>query len=253
VQRASIQIWPSDFPSHASFRNEVVLVRTICLAAPVILVITGCAANGDGVPFPLANITAGELRVAVPLTSWKDLKNRGVILQGYDYSCGASALATLMTRHLGTPATEVELLNDLGESLTPVELLDRQENGLSMGDLLRLADRRGFETRAFKLDAVTSLRAFNIPLIVHLDYEGYRHFVVLEAIRGDRIFLADPRRGNVRLSVHKFAKQWTGYVLGVRKAANAESAQRGQNSIWDMQSAEAIELVHARRAVPRLP
>jgi hypothetical protein len=36
-------------------------------------------------------------------------------------------------------------------------------------------------------------------------------------VRGDRIYLADPSRGNIRLSVDRFAKEWSGIALVLGK------------------------------------
>jgi predicted double-glycine peptidase len=52
---------------------------------------------------------------------------------------------------------------------------------------------------------------------VHLEREDYRHFAVLRGVRGDRIYLADPSVGNVRLSIERFAKEWSGVALVLGK------------------------------------
>ena len=42
---------------------------------------------------------AGVGRVNVPVTSLKDIKFQRTLRQQYDYSCGAAALATLLSHH----------------------------------------------------------------------------------------------------------------------------------------------------------
>src|SRR5262245_14064470 len=41
-----------------------------------------------------------------PVRSMKELRFRGVVGQQYDFSCGAAAVATLLTHHLEAPTPE---------------------------------------------------------------------------------------------------------------------------------------------------
>jgi uncharacterized protein len=45
---------------------------------------------------------------------------------------------------------------------------------------------------------------------------GYPHFAVLRGIDQGRVFLADPARGNLRMSIGRFLGEWSGiiFVLG---------------------------------------
>jgi len=40
----------------------------------------------------------------------------------------------------------------------------------------------------------------------------------LKGARGDRIYLADPSRGNIRMSVDRFAREWSGIALVLGKS-----------------------------------
>ena len=53
-------------------------------------------------------------------------------------------------------------------------------------------------------------------MIVFLKTKDYRHFAVLRGVKEDHVFLADPSRGNIRLSVQAFRKEWKGetFILG---------------------------------------
>ena len=37
---------------------------------------------------------------------------------------------------------------------------------------------------------------------------GYKHFAVLRGVRGDRVYLADPSRGNIRMPMYRFQNSW---------------------------------------------
>ena len=50
--------------------------------------------------------------------------------------------------------------------------------------------------------------------------EMQQHFAVLRGIRGDRVYLADPSRGNIRLPMYQFLESWlqdggTGIIFAV--------------------------------------
>ena len=45
------------------------------------------------------------------LTSWVEQRDQGVVKQQRDYSCGAAAVATLLTYHWGREVSESDVLN----------------------------------------------------------------------------------------------------------------------------------------------
>ena len=47
-------------------------------------------------------------------------------------------------------------------------------------------------------------------MIVFIEPRGYKHFAVLRGFKGDRVYLADPSRGNIRMAAHTFLESWLG-------------------------------------------
>ena len=43
---------------------------------------------------------------------------------------------------------------------------------------------------------------------MYIEPRGYRHFAVLRGVRGDRVFLADPSQGNIRMPAYVFLGSW---------------------------------------------
>jgi predicted double-glycine peptidase len=154
----------------------------------------------------------GWLRTTQPVRTWKELRDRNVVLQKFDYSCGAGALATLLRYYFGDPVSEEAILAGILDLLTPAQILDREANGLSLLDLKHYAERKGYQAVGVKL-GVTDLKRLQGPVLIHLEREGYKHFAVLKGLRGDRIELADPSRGNVRMSIARFIREWSGVAL----------------------------------------
>jgi predicted double-glycine peptidase len=148
--------------------------------------------------------------------SWRELRDRNVVRQQLDYSCGAAALATLIRYYFGDDVTEERILADILGSMTAAEVLDREANGLSLLDLRQQAERMGYQAVGVQL-TLAALPKLTGPVIVHLEGADYRHFAVLKGVREDRIYLADPSLGNVRRAVDRFAKEWTGIALVLGK------------------------------------
>ncbi len=155
----------------------------------------------------------GSRRVA----SWVALKQRNVVMQRRDYSCGAAALATLIRYHLGDNVNEDLFLRALDDILTLEEIEDRIENGLAMSDLRKAAVKTGYLSVVAKL-TLDKLFAAKTPLIVGITDDGYKHFVVYRGTDYFWVYLADPIRGNLRLPICEFKQQWQkNLVLAVAK------------------------------------
>ena len=144
--------------------------------------------------------------------SWKELRQHNVVLQQQDYSCGTASLATLIHYYFGGDITEAELLQRIIAKKTPDELADLIKNGVSMLDLKTVAESLGYDAAGISLTP-GDLPKLEGPVIVHLKRIQGQHFLVLRGVQGDRVFLADPAEGNVRMTLAKFADQWTGAVL----------------------------------------
>jgi uncharacterized protein len=138
---------------------------------------------------------------------WIELKRRNIVMQKRDYSCGAAALATVCRYYWGDNVTEDEFLKSLGHILTPKEIEDRIKNGLAMTDLRRAAVDVGYQSVVGKT-TFEKLREVKVPVVVGISPGGHDHFVVLRGIDGGWVYVADPIRGNVRMPIPEFKKQW---------------------------------------------
>jgi predicted double-glycine peptidase len=152
---------------------------------------------------PVATGAGRELRVA----SMRELRDRGVVRQQRDYSCGAAALATLLTYGLNEATSEESILRGVFEPLSGDQLIELQKNGLSLRHLQQVAEQRGFKAQGFRLGA-DQLSKLQRPVIVFIRPGGYRHFAVLKGVRDGRAYLADPSLGNVRMPLTRFVEQW---------------------------------------------
>jgi predicted double-glycine peptidase len=155
----------------------------------------------------VARVSSGLTTLQVPLRSAMDLKRSGVVMQGFDYSCGAASIATLLTYGLDDPVDEVPILQSVMQSANDGERAQLTQKGLSLLDLQRIAEQRGHKARGFRIRA-DQLAKLKRPVIVYIKPRGYEHFAVFKGVQGDRVYLADPARGNVRMPLYQFFDMW---------------------------------------------
>jgi predicted double-glycine peptidase len=156
---------------------------------------------------PLTFLPArGRPSAAGPLKTWKAMRDEGVVRQAYDFSCGSAALATLLEA-AGDSTDEREILRTVFEGLDAEARAKTMTDGLTLLDLQRASRELGYRAEGYRVEPEI-LSRLDRPVIVYIEPYGYRHFAVLRGIRGDRVFLADPARGNVRMPIWRFLDMW---------------------------------------------
>ena len=154
---------------------------------------------------------AGVGRVNVPVTSLKDLKFQRTLRQQYDYSCGAAALATLLSHHYQTPTPEQDVFQQMYASGDKTKI---HKEGFSLLDMQRFLATRGFRADGFKLP-IEKLIAEKLPAIVLITDRGFNHFVVIKGAEDGRILIGDPSTGNRVVSMGRFQEIWRNKILFV--------------------------------------
>ena len=175
------------------------------------------------------DVNANSARSEFRVTSILAQRDAGVVKQRYDYSCGAASLATLLTYGLNDDVGEDALLRALLEPLSPDELIALQKKGLSLVNMQQLAQNRGHKAHGFRVHQ-SQLAKLSRPVIVFIKPRGYEHFAVLKGLSGDRVHLADPSLGNVRMPLYRFLDMWAdesgrGVILAVERSAGDWPAQ----------------------------
>ena len=144
-----------------------------------------------------------------PVTSLLDRRRDKVVIQQYDISCGAAALATLLTYQHGDPVSEREVAEGLirREEYLKRPTLVRVQGGFSFLDLKRFVEARGYEGRGFGHLTVADLRSL-APAIIPVRFDGYDHFVVFRGERNGSVLLADPAWGNRTMPAARLEAAW---------------------------------------------
>lgn len=136
---------------------------------------------------------------------------QGIVKQDLDFSCGIASVATILKYHFGYDVTEKELLQDFIDKLSESELNEVFEKGASLAQLGDLLTERKLVIRNWRLD-ISELRNLTkiLPAIVYLETPDFRHFAVVRGVSDYQVLLADPSRGNVKLTIVGFLEEWKG-------------------------------------------
>ena len=137
-----------------------------------------------------------------------------VIIQKWDTSCGAAALATLLTYHLGYPISEEETAKGMMRQTDPLKVKVR--GGFSLLDMKRFASEIGLPSDGYS-DMTIEQLAEMAPMIVPIRVRGYDHFVVVKGVADERVSITDPGFGNYELPQATFESMWSkiGFKVGI--------------------------------------
>ena len=149
-----------------------------------------------------------------PVRSLLEMREERVVVQEWDLSCGAAALATLLNYQLGDSVSEKEIalgLIDREEYLKDPNFV-RFRQGFSLLDLKRFVDGRGYKGVGLGKLVVDDLLTA-APVMVPVNFNGYNHFVIFRGMVNtasgkSRVLLADPAYGNRTMPLHKFEAAW---------------------------------------------
>jgi predicted double-glycine peptidase len=190
-------------------------LRRATRTSPPSLVLSLCVALWGSARPALAEEPRGEKDVR----SLRELRRENVVRQAWDLSCGAAALSTLLTFHVGDPVSEAEIIRSVLRVSDPVRI--RARRGFSLLDLKRFAVSRGHQADGYgKLDLPHLVRM--APAIVPTRIGGYNHFVVFRGLDGDRVLLADPAFGNRTMTVERFVAMWPSRIAFVVTPAGGQ-------------------------------
>ena len=141
-----------------------------------------------------------------------EMRQERVVVQEWDLSCGAAALATVLTYQHGDAVPERDIARALikREEYLVNPRLVRVRQGFSLFDLQRYVDGRGYEGVPLGKMTYEDLLE-RAPMIVPISMYGYNHFVVFRGALGNRVLLADPSFGNRTLAIETFQNAWIEY------------------------------------------
>jgi ATP-binding cassette subfamily B protein len=121
-----------------------------------------------------------------------------LVEQAEEMDCGAACLA-MICKHFGIPMTLGKLR----------EMANVTVEGATLDSIARVGESLGFTVRGIQC-TYQNLLGFDLPFIVH--WEGY-HYVVVYGVSKNHVWVADPARGLLKMTVEEFERGWTGTCL----------------------------------------
>jgi len=203
------------------FKVNLLLLGSAALVSTACFTATTASAQQN----QISSIVGGD--VVLPVSSIRETRLSGTLLQKYDFSCGSAAVATLLTHHYGYPISESAIFEDMYRRGDQNKI---KREGFSLLDLKRGLAAHGFEADGFvqPLDKLVEAR---LPAIVLINENGYMHFVVLKGLTDQRVLLGDPANGTRAISRTAFNASWpSGLLLVVHN--RVKSARFNLASDW---------------------
>jgi len=192
--------------------------------------------------------------------SYRPLRYTHVVGQTDWYTCGAAAVATLLTYYYNDPATEEEVLEVAIEE-TKRSGKDPLE-GLTALSLKRALEKRGYRVKAYRVNLeqlADYFRRGGLPVVGHVT-KPQLHFLVIAGVvdlpQGGplQILLADPSWGRriVPLEALVTEKGFSGVILLAIPKTKAQlkeaKALQAQELAWAR--SELARLLALRRRLP---
>lgn len=187
----------------------------------------------------VSNVAAEPIRLNgfsgafnIPVQSRKAMKWNSVVQQQYDFSCGAAAIATLLTFHYDHPTSEDQVFKIMYDKGDKQQI---QTTGFSMLDMKLYLDALGLKSDGFRM-TLEKFAKIGVPGITMINTKGYNHFVVVKGIKGNRVLVADPALGTRVIPREDFDQQWNGAILAARESIRIARQHFNETHDWRIQA-----------------
>ena len=158
----------------------------------------------------LLTLLGPGIATAGPVLSLQEIRHEGVVIQEWDTSCGAAALATVLTYSLQDPVSERDVASGMLRMTEPIKV--KHQGGFSLLDMKHFVETRGLKGTGFRKMTLQQLLALEMPIVPILQY-GNPHFIVVRGLdEYGRLNIADPGFGNRSMSVADFEDVWSGGI-----------------------------------------
>lgn len=170
---------------------------------------------------------SGDITVSV--ASFQERQYQTILRQEYDYSCGSAALASLLTFHYDYPVSERAVFDAM---LANADKDKVRREGFSMLDMKQYLESLGYKADGFKLPLEGLRTQAAIPVIVLMNIDGFRHFVLVKGISDNEVLVGDPARGLKAYSHAEFQESWDGVGFVIRNHLELGRANFNQPQEW---------------------
>jgi predicted double-glycine peptidase len=153
----------------------------------------------------LALVVVWQPAQAQPVRSLLEIRHERVVIQTWDTSCAAAALATVLTYTLNDTVSEKAVAQGMLRKTNALRVKVR--GGFSLLDMKRFLQARGYSAVGYRDLSLDELIAMPSSIVPIEEYGG-PHFVVVRGMRDGLIDIADPAFGNRRMPLARFLEVW---------------------------------------------
>lgn len=168
-------------------------------------------------------------RLNARVFSFLEIRERNLVRQAWDASCGAAALSTVLTHHFGDVYTEATIAISILANTDPH--LVRKRGGFSLLDLKRFAEAVGYTATGYGGLTLDDLAEHDGPSIIPVRIRGLDHFVVFRGRAAGRVLIGDPAFGNLTLSEERFEEYWTNGIGFFVKSPEGKTTGRERKAL----------------------
>jgi hypothetical protein len=179
-------------------------LRICCGAAALAGAFAAGPAPAEMVRLPFGNIAS------LPVKSIVELRFNNMVRQRFDLSCGAAAVATLLTYFYGDKIDERDVI------VGAIKVGDKEKiekEGFSMLELKRYGESKGYVVQGLKITKPEAIGEINIPFLTLISSRGYNHFVIVKGTKDGIVYYADPAFGNRSMPADLFIAGWSKVIL----------------------------------------
>ncbi len=198
--------------------------------------------------------TPASVHAAESYVTWLDQRFAGVVAQTTEYSCGAAAVAGLLSVFYGIPATESEVLGIIEELVRVRGEEPRDRGGLTAYDLKESAILLGLHTAGYRLNSRQVEDYFargGLPAIAHVT-KPRPHYLVVVGVTDGLMMLADPGWGRYVTTISGLAedRKMSGiFIVAVPTEEQARHAREEQRRALDWMCLRASRLSELRECI----
>ena len=170
---------------------------------------------------------------AEPDATFRDLRYMGTVAQTTEYSCGAAAVATLLSLYFGVESSEDVVLSLAEEQIRARGEEPATESGLTAYDLKEASGSLGLRLAGYEL-GMEELEGYfangGFPVVAHVE-DPRSHFIVVVGIAEEHLLLCDPGWGRYIAPIGELrdARGMSGvFLIALPTEEQAEHARRRQ-------------------------
>ena len=203
--------------------RSLLLSKALTVASLAAILLGAGPVLAQGVWLPSS---AGPLTAHV--RSMQELRFVETVRQGFDFSCGSAAIATLLTYHYNRPTSELEVFEKMWNSGDQEKI---QKNGFSMLDMKRYLQSQGLAADGFKIPA-SRIAKIGLAGLILLDKLEVPHFVVVIGASNGELLVSDPARGIWNMSSEEVESLWNSVFFVVREQVRVAKANFNDVDVW---------------------